>query len=494
MIDFKKITIALASEQLKDGSLTSLELCSQYLKRIDEVEDRVKAFVHLDRNSILAEAEKSDARRKAGKSFSEIDGIPISVKDLIAVKGEPCTCGSKILRGLKSPYDATVVSKLKDKGVVIFGRNNMDEFAMGSTCENSSYYPTKNPWDLERVPGGSSGGSAAAVAASEVTASLGSDTGGSVRQPAAFCGVVGLKPTYGTVSRYGLVAYASSLDQIGPLTKDVYDSALLFDVITGKDKRDSTSLDSPSISYAQSVRNAPKDLRGLKVGIPKEYFAEGLSEVVRKDALDVISLLKDLGAEIVDISLPYSKYAIASYYIIATAEASANLARFDGIRYGHRSQNSSNLNDLYLNSRREGFGAEVKRRILLGTFVLSSGYYDAYYLKAQKVRTLIKEDFNNAFAKCDVILSPTSPYPPFKVGEITDPLQMYLADIYTISINLAGICAISVPSSIIKDLNIPLGIQFIGPTRGEEIILKTAKVFEDNRAVKNFIPATVGGV
>lgn len=488
MIDLKNLTISQASEQLENGSLTSLELCSQYLKRIDEVEDKVKAFVHLDKNLILSEAEKSDLRRKSGKKLSEVDGVPISVKDLIAVKGEPCTCGSKILRGLKSPYDATVVSKLKDKGIVIFGRNNMDEFAMGSTCENSSYYPTKNPWDMERVPGGSSGGSAAAVAASEVIASLGSDTGGSVRQPAAFCGVVGLKPTYGTVSRYGLVAYASSLDQIGPLTKDVYDSALLFDIITGKDKRDSTSLDTPSISYAQAVKNAPKDLRGVKVGIPKEYFAEGLSEVVRKDSLDVISLLKNLGAEIVDISLPYSKYAIASYYIIATAEASANLARFDGIRYGHRAQNSSNLNDLYLNSRREGFGDEVKRRILLGTFVLSSGYYDAYYLKAQKVRTLIKEDFNRAFSKCDVILSPTSPYPPFKVGEITDPLQMYLADIYTISINLAGICALSVPSSLIKDLNVPLGVQFIGPARSEEVILRAAKVFEDNRTVKRFIP------
>lgn len=488
MIDIKKLTILQASELLKDGSLTSLELCSQYLKRIEEVEDKVKAFVHLDKNSILHEAEKSDARREAGKVLSELDGIPVAVKDLIAVKDELCTCGSKMLRGLKSPYDATVVSKLREKGIVLFGRNNMDEFAMGSTCENSSYFPTKNPWDLERVPGGSSGGSAASVAASEVIASLGSDTGGSVRQPAAFCGVVGLKPTYGTVSRYGLVAYASSLDQIGPLTKDVYDSALLFDVISGKDKKDSTSLDSPVISYAQIVKNAPKDLKRLRVGIPQEYFGEGLSEAVRNDIMEVKNLLKDLGAEIVDISLPYSKYAIASYYIIATAEASANLARFDGIRYGHRSQDSSNLNDLYLNSRREGFGAEVKRRILLGTFVLSSGYYDAYYLKAQKVRTLIKEDFNKAFARCDVILSPASPYPPFKVGEITDPLQMYLADIYTISINLAGICAVSVPSSIISSLNIPLGVQFVGPARGEEVILRTAKVFEDNRAVKQFIP------
>ncbi len=489
MIDIKNLTIAQASKLLSEGNTTSVEICSQYLKRVDEVENKVKAFVHLDRNSILAEAEKSDSRRKSGKALSEVDGVPVAVKDLIAVKGEPCTCGSKILRGLKSPYDATVVSRLKTKGAVIFGRNNMDEFAMGSTCENSSYYPTRNPWDLDRVPGGSSGGSAAAVSASEVTASLGSDTGGSVRQPAAFCGVVGLKPTYGTVSRYGLVAYASSLDQIGSLTKNVYDSALLFDIITGHDKKDSTSLDSPLISYAQSLINAPKDLKGLRIGIPKEYFTENLGEVVRKDAMDAISLLKCLGAEIVNISLPYSKYAIASYYIIATAEASANLARFDGIRYGHRSQDSSNLNDLYLNSRREGFGDEVKRRILLGTFVLSSGYYDAYYLKAQKVRTLIKEDFNKAFAKCDVILSPASPYPPFKVGEITDPLQMYLADIYTISVNLAGICAISVPSSIIDSMNLPLGIQFIGPARGEEVILKTAKVFEDNRAVKTFTPA-----
>ncbi|HBM16005.1 MAG TPA: Asp-tRNA(Asn)/Glu-tRNA(Gln) amidotransferase GatCAB subunit A [Lentisphaeria bacterium] len=488
MTDIKTITIAKASELLESGILTSVELCSLYLKRIEEIEEKVKAFVHIDKNKILKQAEVSDVRRKNGTTLSSFDGIPVAVKDLIAVKGEQCTCGSKILRGMTSPYDATVVSKLREKGAVLFGRNNMDEFAMGSTCENSSYYPTKNPWDLERVPGGSSGGSAAAVASSEVLASLGSDTGGSVRQPAAFCGVVGLKPTYGTVSRFGLVAYASSLDQIGPITKDVYDSALLYDLITGHDPKDSTSLSSPELSYANVVKNVSGNLKGLKVGIPKEYFGEGLSEVVRNDATEAIALLKDLGADIVDISLPYSKYAISSYYIIATAEASANLARFDGIRYGFRSSESSNLMDLYLNSRREGFGTEVKRRILLGTFVLSSGYYDAYYLKAQKIRTLIKEDFNKAFAVCDVILSPASPYPPFKVGEITDPLQMYLADIFTISINLAGICAISVPSSIISSMNVPLGVQFIGPARGEDVILKTAKVFEDHRAVKNFVP------
>ena len=488
-IDLRTLTISQASELLSSGKISSAQLCSDYIERMEKVENKIKAFVNFKKESILKAAEESDMRRKNGKQFSSFDGIPVSVKDLICVKDQPCTCGSKILKGLKSPYDATVVASLKEKGFIIFGRNNMDEFAMGSTCENSSYYPTKNPWNLNRVPGGSSGGSAAAVAASEIPASLGSDTGGSVRQPAAFCGVVGLKPTYGRVSRYGLVAYASSLDQIGPIAKDVYDTAILLDIISGKDSHDSTSLEKESICFADIVKNAGNSLKGMKIGMPREYYIESaMDKFVFDDIKRTEKLFKELGAEMVEVSLPHTKYAIASYYIIATAEASANLARFDGIRYGHRSKDSNNLHDLYLNSRREGFGAEVKRRILLGIFVLSSGYYDAYYLKAQKVRTLIWEDFNNAFKQCDLILSPICPYPPFETGTLTDPLQMYLADVYTISVNLAGICGISVPSDIVKDLNVPLGIQLIGPAMGEAKLLKAAKVFEDNRTVKKFVP------
>lgn len=488
-MDLKTLTISKASELLSSGEISSVELCSAYIKRTEQIEPEIKAFVYFDKESVLKAAEESDTRRKKEKQLSSFDGIPVSVKDLICVKDQPCTCGSKILKGLISPYDATVVSNLKEKGFIIFGRNNMDEFAMGSTCENSSYYPTKNPWNLNRVPGGSSGGSAAAVAASEIPSSLGSDTGGSVRQPAAFCGVVGLKPTYGRVSRYGLVAYASSLDQIGPIAKDVHDAAILLDVISGKDNNDSTSLNKENICFADIVKNAGSSLKGMKIGMPKEYYIEGaLDKFVFDDIKQTEKLFKELGAEIIEVFLPHSKYALASYYIIATAEASANLARFDGIRYGHRSQESNNLHDLYLNSRKEGFGDEVKRRILLGTFVLSSGYHDAYYLKAQKVRTLIREDFNNAFKQCDLILSPVSPCPPFEAGTLLDPLQMYLADIYTISVNLAGICGISVPSSIIRELNVPLGIQLIGPAMGEAKLLKVAKVFEDNRSVKKFVP------
>lgn len=487
--DLKILTISEASGLLSSGEISSVQLCSNYIERLEKVEPQIKAFVYFDKEVVLKTAEESDIRRKNGEQLSPFDGIPIAVKDLICVKDQPCSCGSKMLRGVKSPYDATVVTRLKEKGFIIFGRNNMDEFAMGTTCENSSYYSTKNPWDLNRVPGGSSGGSAAAVAASEVIASLGSDTGGSVRQPAAFCGVVGLKPTYGRVSRYGLVAYASSLDQIGPITKDVHDAAILLDLLSGKDNLDSTSLDKENVNFANVVRNAGTSLKGMKIGMPKEYYIEGtLEESIFDDIRRTEKLFKELGAEIVEVSLPYSKYALASYYIIATAEASANLARFDGVRYGHRSRDGNSLHDLYLNSRKEGFGAEVKRRILLGTFVLSSGYHDAYYLKAQKVRTLIRQDFNNAFKQCDLILSPVSPYPPFVAGTLTDPLQMYLADIYTISVNLAGICGISVPSSIVKDTNLPLGIQLIGPAMGEAKLLKAAKIFEDNRAVKMFVP------
>lgn len=485
----KTLTVSEISGLLSSGKISSVQLCSDYIERMEKVEPEIKAFVYFNKESVLKSAEESDTRRKNGEHLSSFDGVPVSVKDLICVKDQPCTCGSKILKSVKSPYDATVVTRLKEKGFIIFGRNNMDEFAMGSTCENSSYYPTKNPWNLNRVPGGSSGGSAAAVAASEVPASLGSDTGGSVRQPSAFCGVVGIKPTYGRVSRYGLVAYASSLDQIGPIAKDVRDAAILLDVISGKDRFDATSLDKEDVCFEDVVKNAGNSLSGMKIGMPKEYYIEGaLDEFVFNDIKRTEKKFKELGAEIVEVSLPHSKYALASYYIIATAEASANLARFDGIRYGHRSQDSSNLHDLYLNSRKEGFGSEVKRRIVLGTFVLSGGYHDAYYLKAQKVRTLIREDFNNAFKQCDLILSPVSPCPPFEAGTLLDPLQMYLADIYTISVNLAGICGISVPSDVVKSLNVPLGIQLIGPAMGEAKLFKAAKIFEDNRAIKKFTP------
>jgi aspartyl-tRNA(Asn)/glutamyl-tRNA(Gln) amidotransferase subunit A len=481
--------ISKFSEKLNSHDVTSAEICSEFLDRIDKVEGKVNAFLSIDRSDIQKQFEQSDKRRKKRCPLSKFDGIPISIKDVINVKDQPCTCGSKILQPYKSVYDATVISKLKEKGFVIFGRNNMDEFAMGSSCENSAYQKTANPWDLKRVPGGSSGGSAAAVSAGEIVASLGTDTGGSVRQPAAFCGVVGLKPTYGKVSRSGLVAYASSLDQIGPITRNVSDSAILLDVISGYDKMDSTSIDTkPERSY-ESIISESNNLAGFKVGVPIEYLQlEGISDSVRKNYLNTIELLKELGAEIVDVSFPYTKYGIAAYYVIATAEASANLARFDGVRYGKRSDNYKDLNDLYLKTRGQYFGDEVARRILLGTFVLSSGYYDAYYLRAQKARTLIRNDFFNTFKKCDVVLSPTSPTSAFKIGGIVDPVEMYLTDVFTISANLAGVCAVSVPAGFDENNGMPLGVQFIGPHLGEDKILKAAKIFEDSRTIKEFIP------
>jgi aspartyl-tRNA(Asn)/glutamyl-tRNA(Gln) amidotransferase subunit A len=381
------------------------------------------------------------------------------------------------LQGFISPYDATVVRKLRDAGAVLLGRTNMDEFAMGSSTENSAIKKTRNPWDFERIPGGSSGGSAAAVAADECLAALGTDTGGSIRQPAALCGCVGLKPTYGRVSRYGLVAFASSLDQIGPFTKDVRDSALLLGVISGRDPKDSTSLSQPVPDY---LRNLQHGVKGMKLGLPKEYFVEGMDPEVEKLIRNAIAEFKSLGAEIVDISLPHTQYAVSTYYVIATAEASANLARFDGIRYGYRTQDPKDLLDLYSRTRAEGFGQEVKRRIILGTYVLSSGYYDAYYLRAQKVRTLIRRDFEEAFKRCQAILTPTSPTAAFKFGEKTsDPLQMYLADIFTIATNLAGICGVSIPCGFVgKPQKLPVGLQILGPSLGEETLLRVAFAYE----------------
>jgi aspartyl-tRNA(Asn)/glutamyl-tRNA(Gln) amidotransferase subunit A len=487
--NLSKMTITEISELLTAGELSSLDICSFYLERVKELEPKLQAFLKVDEKEILRQASASDKRRSEGKQLSRFDGLPISLKDIINSKDEQCTCGSKILEPYNSIYDATVTERLRNKGFVLFGRNNMDEFAMGSSCENSAYFLTKNPWDISRVPGGSSGGSAAAVSVGEVPASLGTDTGGSVRQPAALCGVVGLKPTYGRVSRFGVVAYASSLDQVGPITRNVKDSALLLDIISGLDPKDSTTLPDSKISFEEIVNKAGDDLKGERIGLPKEYFElDGLDDQVKNSIEKTIEKLKFLGAEMVDISLPHTKYAIAAYYVIATAEASANLARFDGIRYGKRTEEYENLNELYFKSRGEGFGEEVTRRILLGTFVLSSGYYDAYYLKAQKVRTLLRKDFDDAFKKCDVIFSPVSPTTAFKIGGITDPVQMYLADIYTISVNMAGICAISVPSDILENSGLPVGVQFLGPVFGEDKILKVAKVFEENREIKEFIP------
>lgn len=468
------------AEQLKNRETTSVEVCSAFLVKTEEMEKDIHAFLTIDRDDIIAQAEESDRRRAAGNPLSPYDGIPIALKDNITVKNQPCRCASKILEPLKSPYDSTVATKLKAAGMVLFGRTNMDEFAMGSSCENSAFVKTANPHNTDCVPGGSSGGSAAAVAALEIPAALGSDTGGSIRQPASFCGVVGMKPTYGRVSRNGLVAFASSLDQIGPITTNIRDTAILLDIISGHDAKDSTSLpDDSSITNFASSLDKMDNLKNVKIGLPKEYFEqEGLDEGVRQCIKDAVEKIKDEGAEIINVSLPHTKYAIATYYVIATAEASANLARFDGIRYGARAENTKNILETYLESRGQGFGDEVKRRILLGTFVLSSGYYDAYYLRAQKVRTLIRQDFEKAFTQCDVMLSPTSPFTAFKIGEkAQDPLQMYLADIYTISLNLTGTCGVSIPCGTHEN-GLPVGLQLMGPALGEEKLLQIANQFE----------------
>ncbi len=475
-------TIHELAEELNSNSTSSRQICLECLKAAEEKENTINAFLHLDKDDILSQADASDRRRAEGKASSRYDGIPVAIKDNIAVKGQPCTCASRILEPFVSPYDATVVKHLKDAGIVVFGRTNMDEFAMGSSCENSAYKSTRNPWDTSCVPGGSSGGSAAAVAAGEIPAALGSDTGGSIRQPASFCGVVGMKPTYGMVSRYGLVAFASSLDQIGPLTKDVRDSAILLDIISGHDPKDSTSL-----PQNQKVANLAKaidelsSLQGVRIGVTKEYMeGEGLDNEVRELVMKSLEKLETLGADLVEVSLPHTSYAVATYYVIATAEASANLARFDGIRYGRRAESTADITELYLHSRGEGFGKEVKRRILLGTFVLSSGYYDAYYLRAQKVRTLLCRDFDDAFQKCDLLAGPTAPAPAFKIGErLQDPIQMYLSDIFTISLNLAGGCGISIPAGN-HSSGLPVGIQLMGPPMGEKKLLQVASQLEYN--------------
>ncbi len=485
-ISVENLTIHESASLLADKKISSVELCKAYVDRARKLEPKIKAFLKLNEEEIFSQAKASDERRVSGKSLSPYDGVPVAIKDNITVKGQSCTCASKILEGLNSPYDATVIKKLKEKGFVLYGRTNMDEFAMGSSCENSSFQKTANPWDTNCVPGGSSGGSAASVAAGEVTAALGSDTGGSIRQPASLCGVVGFKPTYGRISRYGLIAFASSLDQIGPITRDVEDAAILTDAMYGRDSMDATSLPSTNESFAEGLGSL-KDLKGVRIGLPKECFeVEGLDAGVRKIMDKSIQVFKDLGAEMVQVSLPHSKYAVATYYVIATAEASANLARFDGIRYGKRVK-TDGLLETYLETRGAGFGDEVKRRIILGTFVLSSGYYDAYYTKGQKVRTLIRKDFQEAYRKCDVVLTPVSPTTAFKFNEKSDPLQMYLADIFTISTNLAGICGISVPADVHEN-GLPVGIQLVGPDMGEKQLLRISHIFERNRPRKEFIP------
>ncbi|CAI8279131.1 MAG: Glutamyl-tRNA(Gln) amidotransferase subunit A [Opitutia bacterium UBA7350] len=469
-------TIAQLSAALEAGSLTSVALMQAVIERTEAVEPQVKAFIHRDAEDALQQAHASDERRASGNSLGPLDGIPIGIKDILAVKGQPLRCASKMLDNFVSPYDATVIAQLKAAGAVLWGRLNMDEFAMGSSTENSAYMATANPWDLDRIPGGSSGGSAAAIAAGQAIATIGTDTGGSIRQPAALCGVVGMKPTYGLVSRYGLVAFASSLDQAGPMTRTVEDAALLLQTMLGKDPLDSTSIAMPKVP---DFRAELKHRKGpWKLGVPREFFGDGIDPEVKANIEAAIEWYRAQGSEIVDISLPHAHLSVPVYYIVATAEASSNLARFDGVRYGHRSVAVEDALSLFTQSRGEGFGDEVKRRIILGTYVLSSGYYDAYYLRAQKVRTLIRRDFENAFETVDAILSPTSPTPAFKRGERSnDPLAMYLSDIYTIAVNLAGLPALSLPSGFTSN-GLPIGLQVIGKAFGEADLFAVAQAYE----------------
>ncbi len=466
------------ADLLAAKTISSTELTQAIIARTKAVDAKVKAFNSFDEGDALAQAAASDARRAAGQALGPLDGIPIGFKDVISVAGQPLTASSKMLANFVSPYDATVTQKLKQAGAVCWGRLNLDEFAMGSSTENSAFQTTCNPYDLERVPGGSSGGSAAAVAAGEAIATLGSDTGGSIRQPAALCNVVGLKPTYGLVSRFGLIAFASSLDQIGPFTRTVEDSAVMLGAIAGHDERDSTSFKTEIPDY----RTALKTKQGpWRIGIPKEYFGEGLDPEVAAAVQSAVDYYKSIGCEIKEVSLPHTEYGVGVYYIIATAECSSNLARYDGVRYGHRSKEAKDILDVYFKSRAEGFGPEVKRRIILGTYVLSSGYYDAYYLRAQKVRTLIRNDFLEAYKSVDAILTPTSPTPAFKRGAKADPLAMYLCDVYTIGVNLAGLPGISVPCGFSKD-GLPIGMQLIGQPFRESDLLAIAHAYDSAHA------------
>ncbi|HJJ12322.1 MAG: Asp-tRNA(Asn)/Glu-tRNA(Gln) amidotransferase subunit GatA [Clostridia bacterium] len=474
-MNITELTVHELKEKLEKKELTSYEIIKAYIEKIEEKEKDVQAFVTTLEKDALEKAEEIDKKIASGEIVEKLAGIPIGIKDNICTKGVNTTCSSKMLENFVAPYDATVMEKINSENLINLGKLNMDEFAMGGSTEHSYFHVTRNPWNLNKVPGGSSGGSAAAVAAGMVPWALGTDTGGSIREPASFCGVVGLKPTYGLVSRYGVVAFASSLDQVGPITKDVTDSAMLLNIITGKDKMDSTSVERPKVDYTKALKN---DVKGLKIAVPKELFAEGINEEVKESLEKAIETYKKLGAEISEVSLNIAEYALASYYIIACAEASSNLGRFDGVRYGHRAKEFNNLKELYRNSRTEGFGPEVKRRIILGTYVLSSGYYDAYYKKAQQVRTLVMNKFKSVFDNYDVILTPTSPTVAFDIGsKINDPLAMYLADICTVSVNIAGLPGISIPCGVDKE-GMPIGMQLIGNRFTEETLLNAAYTFE----------------
>ncbi len=468
------LTIHQMQQQLADGTTTAVALTEAFLAQIDATNEQLNTYITVCRDEALAAARAADEQRANGV-VRPLTGIPLALKDIFVTTGVRTTCASKILGDFISPYDGTAVARLKEQGAVILGKLNMDEFAMGSSNENSAFGPVRNPWDNACVPGGSSGGSAACVAAAQAAGALGTDTGGSIRQPASHCGVVGLKPTYGRVSRYGVIAYASSLDQVGPLTRDVRDCAIMLGAVAGYDPADSTSVDTPVPDYLATLADG---VAGKKIGLPQEYFIDGVDAEVKQAVDAAVAQYRELGAEIVDISLPHTKYALACYYVVATAEASSNLARYDGVRYGARVDEGGGLIEMYNRTRAAGFGAEVKRRIMLGTYALSSGYYDAYYLKAQKVRALIRQDFTAAFEQVDCILTPVAPTAAFKLGDKTaDPLQMYLSDIFTLSANLAGICGLSMPCGINRQ-GLPIGVQLLGRAFGEAELLQTAYAFE----------------
>ena len=490
-MNITELTVHELKEKLEKKELTSYDITKAYTDRIVEKEKDVQAFVTTLEQDALEKAKEMDKKMESGEAKSKLTGIPIGIKDNICTKGVKTTCSSRMLENFIAPYDATVMEKINDEELVNLGKLNMDEFAMGGSTEHSYFHVTRNPWNLNKVPGGSSGGSAAAVAAGMLPWALGTDTGGSIRQPAAFCGVVGLKPTYGLVSRYGVVAFASSLDQVGPITKDVTDAAMLLNIIAGKDNMDSTSVERPKVDYTKALKN---DVKGLKIAVPKEFFGKGINAEVKENLEKAIETYKELGAEVSEVSLDIAEYALASYYIIACAEASSNLGRFDGVRYGHRAKEYNNVKELFRNSRTEGFGPEVKRRIILGTYVLSSGYYDAYYKKAQQVRTLVMNEFNKAFEKYDVILTPTSPTVAFDIGSRSEnPLEMYLADICTVSVNIAGLPGISIPCGI-DGQGMPIGMQLIGNKFCEETILNAAYTFEQKIKFRdNYKPEFKGG-
>jgi aspartyl-tRNA(Asn)/glutamyl-tRNA(Gln) amidotransferase subunit A len=473
------MTLCELRDRLQRKELSSCETVQSSLERIKATEPRISALLHVQEEQVLEQARILDEQGPDPEKL--LWSVPVIIKDLLTTKGVPTTCGSRMLEQFVPFYDAQVVERLKNAGALILGKANMDEFAMGSSTENSSFAATKNPWDPERVPGGSSGGSAASVAAHQCPAALGTDTGGSIRQPASFCGIVGLKPTYGRVSRFGMVAFGSSLDQIGPMTRTVADNAALLEVIAGHDPQDSTSVDREVPAYG-ALLSERTDLKGLTLGVPREFWGEGMAPEVEQSCRRMLDMARELGAELVDVSMPHTPYGIAAYYIIATAEASSNLARFDGVRYGHRDKSATELIEMYVRSRSQGFGEEVQRRIMLGTYVLSSGYYDAYYRKAAQVRRLLRQDFDQALERCDLILGPASPTTAFRVGELTaDPLQMYLMDVYTIPLNLTGLPGICIPAGLGKDTGLPVGLQLFGPWFGEPLIYQAAHVLEQAR-------------